>query len=83
MAERTTEVLELDDVLRTPSGRAVLKRILEKTGYFDDTFNKDPIQMAGFTAKREVGIWLVDQMARANHGQFINISKEKFDVNGN
>jgi hypothetical protein len=79
MSERAREQIELDDVLRTPSGRAVLLRILEKTGYFDSTFNKDPIQMAGFSAKREVGTWLVDEMSSANNGQFINIMKEKYN----
>ena len=79
MTDRTREEIELDEVMRTHAGRAVLLRILERTGYFDSTFNKDPIAMAAFSAQREIGIELVSQMSAANNGQFINILKEKFN----
>jgi len=64
------ELAELESIMKTPSGRAVLFRILGTTGYFQDSFHTDTNMMIRKTCMRSVGVRLVDQMMQCNDQLF-------------
>ena len=56
------EKVELEEVMRSTSGRAVILRILVRAGYFRDTFNLDSIIHAYDSGERAVAVWLFNEM---------------------
>jgi hypothetical protein len=72
-------VFELRDIMNSHDGKNVLRRILQSTGYFDDTFNEDPYRSAYSAGRRSLGVELVEEMKRANPTALIDILQEPND----
>lgn len=69
--KNTLELVELDSIMRQDSGRSLLLRILERTGYFESTYSLDPRVSDFKAAQRELGVWLFNEMKQANKGQLL------------
>ena len=63
--KREIEVIEISQVMSTKSGRNVINRLMERTGIDEDMFNKDTHLHAQNAGRREVGLWLKDELKKA------------------
>jgi len=77
--KRKLEVADLSCIMQTESGRNVIRRIIEESGYFYDTFDQDAIQHAKRAGKRSVAVWLIEELKQAAPNDFIQLLKEHFD----
>lgn len=77
--KKTVAELDLDAIMRTESGRRFLLSLLEKTGYFNQTFHLDQRLHIFNDGKREIGLMLITDMKEANPAMLSNIIKEHFD----
>jgi hypothetical protein len=75
---RTVEVAEIAAIMRTEGGRNFVLRLLEKTGYFGDTFDSDPIKHAYNAGRRSIGLNLVRELSDSANGEFKTMLKEHF-----
>lgn len=73
---RTVELLELEGIMRTVTGRRVLYNILTSTGYFNDTFDKDPYTHSMRAGMRKVGINFVSLLNAANPDLYVKLIQE-------
>lgn len=62
---RKLEISDILCIMRTESGRQFIKRILDYSGCFSDTFDNDPITHARQAGKRNVGLWLYNEIKAA------------------
>ena len=71
--------ITLDDmmsVIRNESGRRFIHRILTETGVDEDTFKKDTHEHARLAGRREIGIWLRDELKLADTDNYFLMMKE-------
>lgn len=71
------EHAEIAQVLRTPSGRNLLNRILDLCGTYSSTFTADPIKHAYNAGGRERGLQIEQMLKQAAPGEFSTMMKER------
>lgn len=54
----------IDTVLATKEGRWLFMRLMEVTGFYQPSFNADPVKMAYQEGKRAVGQYLLYELTR-------------------
>ena len=64
--QRNIELAEVQNVLNMSQGRKLLYRILELTRVEYNTFDINPIFHAKNAGKREVGLWLRDELKESS-----------------
>ena len=77
--QRKIEVAELTHVMSSASGRNTMHRMLKYTGVDDDTFNPDTHEHARNSGRREVGLWLRDELKEACIDNYFIMLKENKD----
>lgn len=68
-SEQAARKQELDDlrlVMGDPAGRRVLWRLIGEAGTFASAFHRDPIQMAYYTGRQDLGHFLVGELGEAS-----------------
>jgi hypothetical protein len=68
--------LEIVQVMSSESGRHVMHRILEVAGVDDNTFNADSHLHAKNAGRREVGLWLREEIQKADMNGYLTMLKE-------
>ena len=77
--QRNIEIAELTQVMKTTSGRNTMNRLLQFSGVDNNTFNKDTHEHARSAGRREVGIWLRDELKMACRDNYFLMLKENED----
>lgn len=70
---------ELDDLralLAHPAGRRVIWRLLTEARVFRTAFDPDPTTLAFNTGKKEQGLFLLDELEKANPTAFLSLMQD-------
>ena len=65
---RSIEISDTMAVMSTRGGRAMISRILDRSGVFRDTFDIDPHVHAQNAGRRQLGLWLLNEIKDAAPG---------------
>lgn len=76
---RNVELLDISGIMKTESGRKVMARILQAAGTFSPTYHQDPHRCAQLSARRDLGLWLVDELKEAAPAQYLTLLKEEMN----
>ena len=84
MSDNTTDQqnineLEVSQIMSSKSGRHTMHRILEMTGIDDNMFNEDSHLHAKNAGRRETGLWLRDELKKADFNNYLMMLKENND----
>lgn len=74
--QRQAELDDLRLVMETPFGMSVLSKILEYTGYLENTFHPDASVHSYASGKRDVGLWLMQELAEVDPETPINLLRK-------
>ncbi len=77
--DRNVANIDIDAIMATEGGRKVMYTLLEYTGVFRSTFDKDTHQHAFNAGKRQVGLYLVDELKEAAPDKFNRMMEEQND----
>jgi hypothetical protein len=69
-------LLDLEGIMRTEQGRRILRLILERSGFFESSFNQSDRVTAFNEGKRDIALWLYENMRQANQGHLLTIIKD-------
>lgn len=78
--EIKVEVSDIVGIMSTQSGRNFIQRILDYTGIDESTWNADTHEHARNSARRDVGLWIRDELINACPDKYMMMIKEKLDV---
>ena len=81
LAERELE--ELRWLLNHPGGRWFLWRLLEKCGLYETLSVYDPHTMAIKSGQRDIGLWVIGEIERANTKGYLLLMNESKDRDRN
>lgn len=76
-SERAAELLDLDAVMSTKNGRAVIRRLINVAGTNTDTFSKDAHTHAYNAGKRSQGLWLQNEVSNHLPDLYLQMLKEE------
>lgn len=76
---RKLEISDILCIMRTESGRRFVKRVFEYTSFFSDTFDDDPVTHARQAGKRNVGVWLYNELKSSTPDQLQLLMREMID----
>lgn len=76
---RKVEIAELAEVMKSPSGRNVILRILKHNGLFSRSFDENPYVHAHRAGAREEGVWLMNELKVATPAELQTLIKGLFD----
>ena len=77
--KREIEIVEISQVMSTKSGRNVITRLLEMTGIDENTFSENTHLHAQNAGRREMGLWLRDELKEACFSEYLLMLKESND----
>ncbi len=80
MTDRKLEKSDIACIMRTESGRNFIRRVLEYTRFFENVYDSDTYEHARRAGRREVGVWLTQELIEAAPGEWQHLLKEYFDV---
>jgi len=78
--ERKIEIAEVHALMSNRSGRHTFYRILQISGVDDDMFDPDPHIHAKNAGRREVGLWLIEELKIACLSEYLMMIKENTNV---
>jgi hypothetical protein len=82
-------ILDLEEVLRSPQGRRVLLRILERCGIYRNAFAAEAETTALRLGEQNVGLWLIAQLETVGPTEYPRLlleaaqNRDKNEVTGN
>lgn len=76
---RKIELAEYASIMGSTNGRAVLMRVLERTGVDGNTFNADPYLHAHNAGQRSTGVWLRQELMEADLPLYLKMITENID----
>lgn len=68
------------ELTSTYAGRRGLWRVLEECGVFATSFSADPYEMAFREGKRNIGLWLIQELSSINPDLFVQMQTEAHDL---
>ncbi len=74
LAQREQE--ELQKIIDTPGGRWFLWRLLTECGLFHTLSGHEPHKMAIMSGRRDVGLWVLDQINSVDAKGYLRIQNE-------
>lgn len=77
--QRKIEIAEVDQVMKLESGRNTMYRLLQMTGVDENMFNPDTHEHARNAGRREVGLWLREELKMAGLDNYFRMLKENDD----
>jgi len=75
---RTREIDDLQKVLKLPEGRRLVWRILSEAGVFKASFSLNSMQTAFNEGRRDIGIWLIQDVDRAEPNAYAQMQREYY-----
>ena len=75
---RTREIDDLQKVLKIPEGRRLIWRILSEAGVFKASFSLNSMQTAFNEGRRDIGIWLIQDVDRAEPNAYAQMQREYY-----
>lgn len=75
---RSREIDDLQKVLRSPEGRRFVWRVLSEAGVFKASFSLNSMQTSFNEGKRDVGIWLMSDVDRAEPNAYAQMQREYY-----
>jgi hypothetical protein len=77
--DRRIEIADISVIMSTKGGRKFINRVLDQCGLFSDTFHTDPHDHAKNAGRRQIGLWLVNELKEASTGEYITLIKERLN----
>lgn len=77
--QRNIEIAEITAMMSTEGGRNFVRRILEYSGVFNETFDLDAHKHAYNAGRRKVGLYLIDELQSAVPDKYIQLLRERQD----
>ena len=74
--ERENELEEIRKILGTSQGKGFLWRLLKHCKVFDTISHHEPLAMSRMSGARDVGLWLIREIAEANPNGYLELVKE-------
>jgi hypothetical protein len=74
---RERELWEIQELLKTNFGKGFIWRILEKCHMSHTISHHDSLQMARMSGERDIGLWLINELRKANPNAYIELIKEQ------
>jgi len=78
--ERKQEIADISGVMNTNAGRNTIYRILQSTGLDVNGYSSDTHEHAKNAGRREVGLWLRDEIKTADFGNYLMMMRENEDA---
>jgi hypothetical protein len=75
--ERKVELLDLAAIMMQPSGKKLLVRLLERSGFFQSTFHENDRRHAFHEGERSMAVWLYNEMLQADVGHLNNMIRDR------
>lgn len=72
---RETEIAQLQELLNTKAGRAVLWRVLEKCGMYKESFTGNSTTFYN-CGRQSIGYWLLTELVEADKRAYIKMQEE-------
>lgn len=76
---RKIEIADISVIMSTKGGRKFINRVLDQCGVFSDTFDSDTHEHAKNAGRRQIGLWLTNELKEAAPGEFITLMKERLN----
>jgi hypothetical protein len=76
---RNIEIADISVIMSTKGGRKFIRRVLDYSGVFCDTFDSDTHEHAKNAGRRQVGLWLINEIKEAAPDEYITLIKERND----
>ena len=73
---RKQEINDLRDVMTNPEGRRFVWRVLEEGRVFHSCFDLNPIQMAKNEGKRDIALFVLEELMRDHQQQYLQMCRE-------
>lgn len=77
--KQVVEDTDLFSIMATSAGRNIMARILEYTSLNHDVFDKDTHQHAFNAGKRDVGVWLRNEIVTTAPDKYMLMLQEQID----
>lgn len=77
--ERKVEIAELLCIMRSQGGRDFIRRLLDVTGVYSNSFSDDHDTLVLNTGKREIGLWIESELIQTVPDMFIQMTKERIE----
>lgn len=74
---REGELEDMRVLMKTPSGRRFIWRVLSKCHMFHTTSHHDPTSMAIKSGERDVGLWVLGELTQADPNSYIALHSEQ------
>lgn len=74
---RKVEIVEIAVIMSTEGGRNFISRILDQCGTFSDTYDKDTHEHAKNAGRRQIGLWLQNELLEAAPLEYQLLLKER------
>lgn len=65
-AQRAREIMDLQNVLSTAAGQAVMARVIDRTGFFKLSMVNSTEALLIHTGEKSVGAWIIGEIAKAS-----------------
>ena len=75
---RVREIDDLQKVLKSPEGRRFVWRVLSEAGVFKASFSLNSMQTAFNEGRRDIGIWLIKDIDRAEPNAYAQMQREYY-----
>ena len=80
--ERKIEIAELSVIMSTKGGRNFISRIIDRCGLFSDIYSTDTHEHARLAGRRQIGLWLLNEIKESTPGEYITLMKERNENEG-
>jgi len=76
---REIEIVDISVIMSTKGGRKFINRVLNQCGVFSDTFDSDTHEHAKNAGRRQIGLWLMNEIQEASPREYTTLLKERLN----
>lgn len=76
---RKIEIAEVTVIMSTKGGRNFINRLLDQCSVFSDSYDSDTHNHAKNAGRRQIGLWLLNEIQEASPGEYITLMKERMN----
>lgn len=74
--DRELELAQFEAAMKHASCKLILGKIIKESGLLDRVFSSDPLQHAHSEGRRDLGVWLVNELKESNKELYYKILEE-------
>lgn len=74
--DRKIEIANIAAIMSTKGGREFINRVLNQCGVFSDGFSPDTHEHAKNAGRRQIGLWLTNELKEAAPGEYLILIRE-------